>query len=318
MAKRFVKAENIEFVPAGLVDSTDVQSAITQVADEAIGTGTPLTDHLNDATAAHAASAISYTPGGSVAATNVQAAITEVSNESGAAALNDHLADTIDAHDASAISFSPTGSISSTDVQGAIAETYTEVQSIANANAVVGRAPYSYPIGGSPTQTTTTANNLAAAGGTLATPIFVAANISLESISFWNTDAATLRGPVEFALYTGDNSSNSVSLVASAVGTLATFTPTVAALRTIALTTPPVALSPGVYWLLLKNNHATVTLGVGVSAAGTMAQNVAQTKTLTTSAFGSTLDMVAATWTKISTVPGVRLNGRVFAQASAF
>lgn len=182
-----------------------------------------------------------------------------------------------------------------------------------------GFMPYAYAIGGGPTQVTTTALAIAANGGAIAIPVVLEAHMLLDGVSLWNTDAATARGPVEFALYEDrlDNA-NALSLVTGAVGSLATWTPTVASLRTIAATSPPVYLPPGTYWLLLKNNHASNTLGLGVTAAGTMATNTAQTKTLTTTAFGSTLDLVAATWTKIATVPGVRLNGRAFGQASAF
>jgi hypothetical protein len=48
------------------------------------GTPVELTNHLNDATAAHAATAIAFTPDGSIAATTVQAAIVEVRDEAGA------------------------------------------------------------------------------------------------------------------------------------------------------------------------------------------------------------------------------------------
>lgn len=53
------------------------------------GTPTELTNHLNDASAAHDASAISFTPAGSIAATNVQDAIEEVATEAGGAGVPD-------------------------------------------------------------------------------------------------------------------------------------------------------------------------------------------------------------------------------------
>jgi hypothetical protein len=43
-----------------------------------------IADHLADATAAHAATAIEFTPDGSISATTVQAAIVEVRDEAGA------------------------------------------------------------------------------------------------------------------------------------------------------------------------------------------------------------------------------------------
>lgn len=183
----------------------------------------------------------------------------------------------------------------------------------------MGYMPYAYPVGGSPTQTATTAVAIAANGGTIAMPVVLEGHMLLDGVTFRNTDAATARGPAEFALYEDrlDNA-NALPLVTGAVGSLTTWTPSAASNRTISVTTPPVYLPPGSYWLVLKNNHASNTMGLGVTAAGTMATNTAQTKTLTTAAFGSTLDLVAATWTKIATVPGVRLNGRVFGQTTAF
>jgi hypothetical protein len=50
-----------------------------------IATAADLTAHIDDATAAHAASAIAFTPAGSIAATTVQAAIEEVATEAGGA-----------------------------------------------------------------------------------------------------------------------------------------------------------------------------------------------------------------------------------------
>lgn len=185
-------------------------------------------------------------------------------------------------------------------------------------SSTMGFMPYAYPIGGSPTQVTTTALALAAAQGSVAMPVALEGHMLLESISFWSTDTATARGGVEYALFEDrlDNA-NALNLVDG--GTLASYTPTVASLRTIPSSSTVVYVPPGLYWLVLKNNHASNTLGVGVTAAGTMATNTAQTKTLTgVVSFGSTLDLVAATWTKIATVPGVRLNGRVFGQAAIF
>jgi hypothetical protein len=182
-----------------------------------------------------------------------------------------------------------------------------------------GYQPYAYPVGGGPQQAYATAQALAAAGGTLAVPFTIDGSMLLESVSFWNTDAATARGPVEFALYEDRlGNANALPILTGAVGSLASWTPTVAAIRTITATGGPIYIPPGCYWLTLKNNHATVTLGLASAAAGTMAGNVGQTKTLTTSAFGATLDLVAATWTKVTWLPAIRLNGRSFGVAAAF
>lgn len=85
-------------LPAGIARDTEVTSAIAAHAATPHGTAHPdlashdtlglatqaeLDAHVNDTTAAHAASAISFTPAGTVAATTVQAAIEEVASEAG-------------------------------------------------------------------------------------------------------------------------------------------------------------------------------------------------------------------------------------------
>lgn len=148
-------------------------------------------------------------------------------------------------------------------------------------------------------------------------PVLLSGHMLLNSASVFNTDIATARGPIEFGLYEDrENNSNILNLVAA--GALAAFTPTAASLRQILATSAPVYLAPGIYWLVLKNNNTTSTFGLGFATAGTMAQSNAQTKTLTTAALPATLDFVAVTWAKAGLTAGLRLNGRVFGQATTF
>lgn len=182
----------------------------------------------------------------------------------------------------------------------------------------LGFKPYAYPEGAGPGATVATAISLVAAGGSLVVPIVIDAPMILESITYRDNSVATARGPVEIAIFapeTGAAGTNVLNKIDS--GTIAAFTPTVASNRTATLGAPQY-LSPGVYWVAIKNNNAATALAPAGVAAGTMALNVAQTKTFTTAAYGSTLDLTAATWVKITTVPGIVLNGRVFAQAAIF
>lgn len=183
-----------------------------------------------------------------------------------------------------------------------------------------GYVPYAYPIGGGP-DASLTGQNLAAAGGAIAVPVVVPGDIWLMSVSFWNTDAATARGPVEFAIYKDlTDETNTLALAPFMVGNLATWTPTVASLRTISVTGGAGSgLPAGAYWLVLKNNHASNTLAVGMVTQGTMGNtNQSQTKTFTTAAFGTSLDFVAATWTKQTYLPNIRMNGASFGQSTLF
>jgi len=75
-------------------------------------------------------------------------------------------------------------------------------------------------------------------------------------------------------------------------------------------------LLPGVYWLVVQNTHATSTFGVGSAASGTLSVNRGQTKTLAVP-LPATLDFVTPTWTKVTGVYAVILEGDVFGQAGS-
>lgn len=182
----------------------------------------------------------------------------------------------------------------------------------------IGYKAYAYPIGGGPTQTPSDNLSMSTNGVAFATPVVLESHMLLESVSYWDLSSANARGPMEFGIYEERlNTSGTLDLLSGAVGTIAAYTPSAASLRTMTVTTPPVYLSPGCYWLVLKNNHASNGWALGASLPGTMSQNSGQTKALTTAALPSTLDFVTS-WTKSTRIPGVRLNGRVFGQTSAF
>ena len=122
-------ASSISFVPTGTIAATNVQDALVEISVEggssgggggavssvnghigavvlnaadvgADSAGTALTlvnDHIGDATAAHAASAVSFSPTGSIAGTTAQTAIAEVATDA-AAALAAHEAGTTAIH----------------------------------------------------------------------------------------------------------------------------------------------------------------------------------------------------------------------------
>lgn len=184
--------------------------------------------------------------------------------------------------------------------------------------SAMGFMPYAYPIGVSSRDTAATILTLAASGGSVATAVVLEGHMLLESITIRELSTAQARGPATFYVYEDRlNNTGTLSLVAGATGTLAQYTPGSASNRTIAVTTPPVYLPPGTYWVVLRNENTARALQPGVTTAGTMAQNVIQTQTLA-GVPGATLDLVTG-WTKAATPwTGLRLNGRVFGQAAAF
>lgn len=185
-----------------------------------------------------------------------------------------------------------------------------------------GWMPYAHPINFVASAAFTTALALAANGGSIAIPVWVDGHMLLESASIRNTDTGTARS-WRWDLYAqylnnGNSGENTLTRVAASNGSDA-FTPGGAAsTRTLAVTSAPVYIGPGLYWLVIQCTHATNNIGIGSTAASAaFALNTAQTKT-TTNPNGSTLDFVAATWTKVTAIYAARLNGRVFGQTTSF
>jgi hypothetical protein len=161
---------------------------------------------------------------------------------------------------------------------------------------------------------------LTANGHAVAIPVRFPAPALLRSVSIWNNDT-TLQRTWNWSLFwqernTGDSGENTQQSVSA--GTAAeTFTAAAASLRTIVAASAPKYIGPGLYWLVVQNQHASNSLALGVVAGVTALGNLAQAKVIT-NPMGSTLDFVAATWSKFGNVYGVRLNCDVFGQTSAF
>jgi hypothetical protein len=108
-----------------LTTGSSVNAALADAEDEFGTLHTEIDDHLADATAAHAASAISVTPTGALTSTDAQAGFAEIDSDiQFVGALHTaHLGDTTDAHDASAISIADAGTYyTGTDVEAALQE----------------------------------------------------------------------------------------------------------------------------------------------------------------------------------------------------
>src|SRR3990167_4008697 len=157
-----------------------------------------------------------------------------------------------------------------------------------------GYVPYAFAPGFDPADSFGSAENLAAVsggnGGALAVPIFVPGPMYLESISIWNKSTANARS-AECRLYLDSaNDSNTLNAVAGTDATWS-FTPTAEDLRTsTGVSGAPVALLPGMYWLVIRNTSATQTFQVG-RVTSVFTKNVYATKSI--AALGATLDFVA-------------------------
>lgn len=226
------------------------------------------------------------------------------------------------AHPASAASYdNATSGLTADDVQEAIDELVATAPG-AGADVVVGWAPLVHPFGFISTAAHNTAVNLAANGGSMRVPMWVPSSMYLAAIYVRNTDAASAR-TWGWDLYlqdtqnpAGDVAENVLNRVAASNGN-ETFTPGAASNRNLAVASAPVLLSPGLYWLVIQNRHATNTFGVGTTGGGNISPLLYATKT-TTNPNGATLDMVAATWTAGFASVGCFLVGRVFGQTTAY
>lgn len=134
------------------VTETQIDSLVTNIATAvkanttAIGTktdDTAVNNHIADATAAHAASAISILDSGSnYVATDVEAALAEVydyaETKTDNTAVNNHIADATAAHAASAISIVDSGALyAATDVEAALAEVRAVADAAAGGGVVI-------------------------------------------------------------------------------------------------------------------------------------------------------------------------------------
>lgn len=183
----------------------------------------------------------------------------------------------------------------------------------------LGGAPFAFPIGFD-SQINLTAYTLAALSGgnagAIAVPIHVPGNMLLSAVSIQNRDTSAARA-LEFLLFVDtSNDNNTLTAIAGSYTAWAL----VGAGNTVqtANLSEPISLKPGTYWAVLRNSHATATFALGITTGTQMSINQAQTKLLPTLNGLSTLDFVAATWTKTSTQPGIALRGRVFGQSSIF
>lgn len=183
-----------------------------------------------------------------------------------------------------------------------------------------GWMPNAFPLGFVQDGAYTTALNLAANGGTAAIPIYLPAPMRLKTVNFWNTDS-TLAREAEVAIFSDAGKGSSAAWLPLTNDFFSGWTAAAPSLRSMSYGSGSSApwLPAGLVWLLIRNTHATNTLGIGTMAQGAqIAPNLFQTKTI--AAFlgdNPTLDMVTG-WTKQATIPGAALKGMPFATSAAY
>lgn len=149
--------------------------------------------------------------------------------------------------------------------------------------------------------------SLAAAGGAVLCPIWVPSPMQLRRYDFWNTDAATARS-VEIALYVDIDRLGVLYQVPGSRAT-ASWTPVAAAVVSTAdVTSAPVYIRPGWYYICIRNTHATNTVSIGGQSNSATLLAV-YSRSSTTTPLGTTLSPSA--WTGSGRLIGVSAVGDV-------
>lgn len=178
--------------------------------------------------------------------------------------------------------------------------------------------PSAFPVGWITTDAHSTAASLAAVtggnGGARAIPIVVQARMRARAYVLWNTDTASARS-CEMRLYK-DVGTNSLEFVTGSDATLS-FTPTVASRRSATMSGTSVYLSPGVYWLVIRNTSTTQTFGLGYTAATDAIDPTMNLGHTGIASLGSTIDLSSG-WSESSAVFGIFIAGDLFSSFTAW
>ena len=126
-----IPASDVTNTPAGNIAATTVQAAINELDTEK-ATAASVTDHLNDTTDAHDASAISYAGGTGMSATDVEGAIDELATEK---------LDTATHYNYETVYFTFKGTLTTTTDTGALRPPIDVAATIVAVRATVGTAP---------------------------------------------------------------------------------------------------------------------------------------------------------------------------------
>jgi hypothetical protein len=183
----------------------------------------------------------------------------------------------------------------------------------------VGLVPYALPIGLTPTATAGVIQTMPATGGTMLTPFTITSSMSVDSVS-WRSGDTSGTHTWEWRLYREPAGGSSILNDVPGANGSESFSPSGPSVRT-AVCAGTVVISPGTYWVALRNSDAVSTLvlfGV-VTGAGAMAMGLTTTQSRASqAALGATIDANAAGWNKSAAVPAMRLNGRVIGQGVAW
>lgn len=184
-----------------------------------------------------------------------------------------------------------------------------------------GFLPFAYPEGFAPSDASSINTTLTAVASSKAgialIPFRLPGPMRIQSVTIRSGDTASARSG-EGRLYRDVGSADLAEVPGTACSW--SFTPSAPSDRTANVATPGTLLTPGGYWLAIRNTSATQSLGIRrVANATEVASSVAAyDNTPNAPALGATL---ATGGLSLSTVMGqfmARLDGRVFGRSAAF
>lgn len=159
----------------------------------------------------------------------------------------------------------------------------------------------------------------AGVGGALIVPMELTAPMLLQSISVINANTASLR-TCDIRLYADNRTPGSAGALDFVTGTdcSLSFTPTVVSHRVANVSGAPVYLPMGMYWVVIRNSSTSQTFNIrlGTFSSDWIGTMVSYKTTTAAATLGATIDPTA--WVGQPHHLGVRLNGRVFGQTTAF
>lgn len=191
-------------------------------------------------------------------------------------------------------------------------------------SSYMGWLPYSFPMVYSIDGDYDSASSSMGTNGVtsigFAIPFALSANMLLSSVLVRGAGA-----PYEIGwdLYTqdvndGNTAENTLRRVAQSDGNT-TGSVGVSTNITIPVMGGTIPLEPGLYWLVFQNRHASNSFGLRVRASnsGALAPTAYKSKALPLAGSGATIDL-ATGWSVATTMPAIRLQGRVFGQSAVY
>jgi hypothetical protein len=147
-------------------------------------------------------------------------------------------------------------------------------------------------------------------------PIAVPGPMDVHSLSAYINHTGTARG-LEMALYQ-DTGSTTLELVTGTVCSVA-WTPSAAGMKTVALAAT-VSIAPGVYWLAIRNDHASNNLSISYagSTGAMQALNMSRSDTTTGVSGGLVATLDISAYDQDVEIYIAYVGGAVFGEATLF